>query len=404
MHQNRTAWKAAVPCLLTALCLARGAEGDILFKDSFEQRLAALNTLVVWEDDADGNGFNDLRNRDQRLNADAAGEQRTPAVAVAANGDFVVAWADGPRLDGEFSVFIRGFRADGSERFPTLDVSGSAGPRPTPDIAMTPAGDFVVVWADDRDGNGFGQIRAKGYTASGSQRFSRSPVNNLDAGDQIDPVVAIADDGTFVVAWVDDQDNDKLYDISARRFNANGSPQLSQFFIRASRGLESQPALAMGPDGDFVVAWRDDNDLNFFGQIRATAFDANGTERFDNLTLNNVGRGDQYLPAVAMGPDGSFVATWIDRGEQVMVRAFQADGTPKFPDQVANPFRYTPHSLPDIDLADDGSFVVVWQFLGPTGLWRLRGQVFEPDGTASDDFLVEPGRLGDQRAPAVVIR
>jgi len=393
------------PCVLILTLVSTGVQGDMVFKDSFEFPLAALDYLAVWEDDPDGNGFNDLRGLGRRLNADARGEQRSPALAIAENGNFVVAWADGPRVDGEFFVYMRGFNADGSERFATTDVSGVlVGPRPSPDIAMAPDGDFVVVFADDRDGNGFGQIRAHGFNANGTARFVRSAVNNLGAGDQIEPVVALADDGSFLVAWVDDQDSDKIYDISARRFNADGSPQFSQFAITSTGGLEAEPALAMGPTGDFVVVWRDDRDLNFYSQILATAFDAGGSERFRDRTLNQVGTGNQYEPAVAIRDDGSFIATWIDQGQQVMARFFDADGNALSDDVIVNEDRFRPHSRPDVALADDGSFLIVWQELRPSGRWQLRGQAFSPEGKGQGVFAVEGGRGGDQRAPTVVIR
>lgn len=393
-------------CLTLCLTLASSvAQGDVMFRDSFEFRVAALEYLVVWEDDPDGNGFNDLRGLGQRLNADARGEQRSPAVAVADDGGFVVTWADGPSVDGEFSVLMRGFNADGSERFATQTVSGvEVGPRPSPDIAMAPDGDFVVVFADDRDGNGFGQIRAHGFAANGMARFVRSAVNNLGAGDQIEPVVAMADDGGFVVAWLDDQESDKLYDISARRFGAGGDPLFPQFFVASTTGSQAEPAIAMGPGGDFVVAWRDDSDLNFFGQIRATAFTASGTERFRDRTLNEVGAGNQYEPAVAIGNDGRIVAAWVDQGQQVRARLFEPDGTPLSGDLVANEDRFRPHSLPEVTVADDGSFLVVWQELRPTGRWQLRGQAFDALGAGQGVFAIEDGRGGDQRGPTVVAR
>lgn len=405
--------------LIFCLCLAATApvsaadSSDPVFADRFELRFAALNYIVVWEDDADGNGFNDLRGIgrgspgfNRRLNGDTAGEQQSVTAAIADNGDFVAVWANDPDLNTLFNIRMRGFNPDGSERFSSRNVNvDSDGQQLSPDIAMAPNGDFVVVWADDRDGNGFYQIRGRGFFADGSERFSDRVINNVAAGDQLDPKIAMADDGSFVVVWTDDQDSDKIYEISARRFNANGTPRFPQFVVNPeTAGIQSQPSVDMNAAGDFIVAWRDDADMNFYSQILASGFDANGTSRFTGRTLNQIATASQYRPQIAIRDDGSFVAAWIDQGQQVMARVFETDGTPNFDDLIVNQNRFQLHDRPAVTVADDGSFLVAWQELDAAGNWRMRGQALGLDGQGDGVFELEGERGGDQRSPRVVIR
>lgn len=398
---------------LALLLMATAVRGDLVFRDGFEFLPASVTVLLAWEDDADGNGFNDIRaggtglpDIDQRINPDAAGEQLTPALAIADNGDFVVAWANDGNLNDIFDIYVRGFNADGSERFPFFTVNtDSAGQQLQPDIAMMPNGDFVVVWMDDRGNDGFGQIYARGFFANGQEKFPVRTLNDQAAGDQRDPVVGMADDGTFVAAWADDQDRDGLYEISARRFSANGAPQLGQFDVNPVKsGAQSEPAISVDANGGFVVAWRDDRDLNFFSQIRASGYDASGAPRFTDKTLNAVGGGNQYHPSVALLDDGSFVATWIDQGQQVMGRAFAVDGTPRFDDLVLNVNRFRPHLRPAITARPDGAFFVAWQELNGVGNWRLRGRSVSLGGVggAFENFAAD--REGDQQTASVGVR
>ena len=403
-----------MPFALSLALASTNASGEVIFQDGFDFLAGALEYLVVWEDDPDGNGFNDLRARgdsaspvDQRINVDASGEQRSVKMAMADNGDFVVTWANDGDLNGFYDIFVRGFRADGTERFSTRKVNvDSSGQQQDPDIAMAPNGDFVIVWADDLDNNGFFQIRGRGYFANGSQKFAdNQSLNDKGDGDQLNPVVGMADDGSFVVAWEDDQDNDKIFDISARRFSANGTPRFPQFYIRNdTAGLQEDPDIAVGPDGGFVVVWRDDRDMNFFGQILASGFDASGTTRFSNRTLNAVGTGNQYHPSVAIQDDGGFVATWVDRGERIMGRAYGADGVGRFGDVLVNADVFKSHMRPDIAVADGNRFLIVWQELNAQGNWRLRGRSILSGGTRQKSFFVDSGRGGDQQSPSVVIR
>ncbi len=55
---------------------------------------------------------------------------------------------------------------------------------------MTIDGKFVVVWEDDKDGNGYYQIYARGFNANGSQRFADMTVNSVASGQQRRPAIA----------------------------------------------------------------------------------------------------------------------------------------------------------------------------------------------------------------------
>ena len=74
-------------------------------------------------------------------------------------------------------------------------------------------------------------------------------------------------------------------------------------------------AVASEPDGDFVVVWthylagEDDGDV--FGQAFTSAGDRVGAE----FQINAYTTDGQYFPAVAMGSDGEFVVAWHSFGQ-----------------------------------------------------------------------------------------
>jgi len=74
----------------------------------------------------------------------------------------------------------------------------------------------VVTWEDDADDNGKYQVMARGFTSLGAEAFPDLTVNKESAGQQLNPSVAIASDGGFVVAWEDDMDNNGVYQILSR--------------------------------------------------------------------------------------------------------------------------------------------------------------------------------------------
>ncbi|HMB59094.1 MAG TPA: hypothetical protein VKN35_04195, partial [Xanthomonadales bacterium] len=208
--------------------------------------------------------------------------QNSPAVAVAANGSFVVAWEEDGDGNGLFQVWARGFHADGSERFSRITVNSvSAGQQRHPDIAMAPNGEFVVVWEDDPDNNGLYNILGRGFNANGTERFPDKTVARTGPGSELDPAIGMADDGSFVVTWADDTDYNGVFQVMARGFHANGTDRFSAFTVNTAGAFQQlQPDIAVAPNGDFVVAWADDQDANWFYQVLARGFFANGTERF----------------------------------------------------------------------------------------------------------------------------
>jgi hypothetical protein len=54
-----------------------------------------------------------------------------PDVAIAQSGDFVVVWEYDRVGDGDSDIYVRGFAADGSERF--AEIKTNAGPPPWSD-------------------------------------------------------------------------------------------------------------------------------------------------------------------------------------------------------------------------------------------------------------------------------
>ncbi|MFH2007014.1 MAG: metallophosphoesterase [bacterium] len=285
---------------------------------------AAGNFAVVWEDDADGNGVYQLKARGfaangselfavLTVNSAAAGQQRSPTIAMAPGGEFVVAWQDDPAQDGNAQILMRGFHADGTERFADRSVhDDNVGARIAPAVGLDALANIVVAWQDDSDGNGSYQIHGRGFHADGSDRFARITVNSVSTGQQRDPAVAVADDGRFVVVWRDDPDSDGDAQIRARGFHADGSERFADFGVSSASGQHLGPVVTCGPQGEFAVTWADDTDGNGAFQIYAGLYAADGTSAQPEWTVNREPTGQQLHPGAALNGAGALVIAWED--------------------------------------------------------------------------------------------
>jgi len=359
---------------------------------------------------------------DRTVNSAAAGDQLKPRVAMNANGDIVIAWEDnasGADGSGNHDILARGFLPGGCEGFDDIVTNDAltAGHQDSPDLAMDSAGGFVVTWRDDNDGNGVGQIHARGFDSDGGEVFSVVPVNSIASGEQRHPAVAMATNGAFVVVWEDNSDGadgSGNYDIHARGFHASGAEKIVDLVVNQdTAGQQRLPAVALASNGDFVVTWEDDKDDNGLFQIYARGFHADGTQKFAAMTVNSVSAGQQLAPTVAMDSAGNFVIAWEDDSSSadgsgnydIHARGFDANGGELFGDLMVNAAPGGQQLAPAIALRPDGAFVVVWEDDSDgNGKFQIYARGFTSGGAqAFPEMTVNSESVGQQLTPAVAV-
>jgi hypothetical protein len=118
----------------------------------------------------------------------------------------------------------------------------------------------------------------------------------------------------------------------ARGFNANGTQKFADKTVNSvAAGQQFQPAVGMDAVGNFVVAWEDDQDGNNAFQILARGFTPSGAQRIADFTVNSTSAGQQLNPAVSLDASGDFVVAWEDDQDnnnyfQIYARGFHANG------------------------------------------------------------------------------
>ena len=313
----------------------------------------------------------------------APGQQRRPAVASSPSGSFVVVWdsttSTGDDASGN-SIQARLFDSSGNALGPPFQVNNyTTGSQRTPAVSLDGAGNFVVVWtsagspgSDDSSDS----VQARRFQADGTPLGPQFQVNTSVTNDQYEPVVAMAEDGEFVVAWTSNNDDDfDLGNVYVQRFNDDGSPRGSQDQANVySEGLQNQPALAFA-GGRFLVAFKSFNGKNgtFTETIHGLLFDFFGGTPIGLQFQLSQGVGG-FLPALAPAADGSFVAVWnIDEPTEgqdptnILGRRFDKSGQPLGETfTVAAAGSLLPLS-PVLAVDEYGDFMVVWESSGSTG-------------------------------------
>ena len=331
-------------------------------------------------------------------------------------GNFTVVWED----DDENSVWARRWFATGNEAHGAMQVS-------QPGYYVTTSGSTSTgnVGVDaDAAGNVMTTFTARSYDGelcpwdvclftrkidldgkAGPTFLIQDPTTTYvyEAGvsDQVsNPEVAALANGDFMVVWEgydmyfpsefpDDFGSDES--AFARRLVPSGQGKGSYFRVNdiaeEYQGQYGHFAASGGPDGSFVILFRDEYDYYApGGNIRVQLFNKNGREVGEEFGASSEDESDGRVDA-AHAADGRFVLAWTYH--HVAGRVFAPDATP-----LTDDFPITP---PDafvyqfaIDASDD-SIVATWG--DRDGVWVRR---FDLDGSPlSSPLLVSSERWAD---------
>jgi cysteine-rich repeat protein len=303
-----------------------------------------------------------------QINDYTAHNQWKQNVAIAADGAFVVVWASHDQDGSNDEVYAKRFAADGTALGAEFRVNTeTALGQSSPDVAMAEDGGFVVVWdSDEQDGSGWG-VFGQRYDPNGAPLGSEFGINTYTTGDQFRPGVAMAQDETFVVIWVSRGQDGSQGGLFGQRFAADGTPMGNEFPVNTyTAGHQGEIAISMAPDGFFVVVWTSDDQDGFNRAIAGRRFSPDTTALGDDFVVNSTTAQAQDSASVAVFADHTFVVVWESEaqdgsGEGSFGQRFDAGGAPVGPEFPLNFYTTQDQDEPAVAGAADGRFVSAWQ-------------------------------------------
>jgi hypothetical protein len=165
-----------------------------------------------------------------RVNTVTAGPQFAASIAMDASGDFVVAWQSS---DGSgYGIYAQRYNAAGVPQGAEFPVNTYTTLRQAaPAVAMDADGNFIVAWQSQlQDGSNYG-VYAQRYNSTGAAAGAEFLVNTYTTSAQFAPAVAMDVDGDFIVAWHSYTQDGSSHGVYAQRYNATGDPQGGEFLV-----------------------------------------------------------------------------------------------------------------------------------------------------------------------------
>ncbi len=374
-------------------------------------------------------GTPDEGDTDVVVNDSTDADQTEPAVARAADGSYVVVWTsenedaldeDGEPIEdltGEAVVYTNVY-ARMYDRYgePTsgeiLVTSYSSGNQSNPDVAIDEYGNFVVVWeGEGEDGDdeydSYG-IWARVFDANGNASGEQFAVNEVQDGKQSDPAVAMDGDGNFVVTWVSLSEGG----IVARTFNLNGEATSVAFMVNTTTGnSHADPDVAMDDEGNYTIVWTAAEQDNGSMGIFAQRFNSSGSRLGSVFMVNQYQTDSQDSPRIAMDDDGNFIVVWQSFGQDtfggygIYARRYSSSGSALTDEFQVNDTTSGYQFEPSVSMDSDGDFVITWSSFNQEGdqgeLYGIFAKMYNADGS---DYVVSGATeaLGEFRVNAII--
>lgn len=311
-------------------------------------------------------------------------------------------------------------------------VGALPGDQVFPDAAISSTGGYVV-WQDNvTDGDGWG-ISARRLDSTLSGTLSTFRVNQLGAGDQEFPRMALLRGGGAAFVWQGGlAGNQHIY----AEFLSPSNTFVTPYDIEVNSfptNFQVKPAIATLVNSNVVVVWGsyDQAGTNSLQDVYGQILTPGGVKVGGEFLINQFTAYNQRTPAVAATTNGGFVVAWVSEQERIIppnfgtnnpnngvyisassvvnpsvdiyARQFSSTGAP-----VGNEFLVnTDNSIcanPSVAAATDGTFTIAWgenNPFTPANGWDIYARSFSNNAVGGPSVRVNTHVYGDQYTPRI---
>ncbi|MEO9804103.1 MAG: cadherin-like domain-containing protein, partial [Reichenbachiella sp.] len=248
------------------------------------------------------------------LNTETDGSQENPDVAINDLGESTFVWESASN-----QIMGKGFGSDGESI--EFTVTDDTFRNVDPSVALNDEGDFVVAWSSYELTSPYStySIKYMRYEVDGDEIVPDGPYTiaqgtSTESKALNNPDVAISEDGNFVIVWGDSETD--VSDIKARYVNTENVSDL-ELNVTDNSPTESakEPAVDIDDEGNFTVIWQESFDMMSAStsSVKSRKYRASTALESEKVLVSESGITDRLrTPDIALSGDGSFAIAWHD--------------------------------------------------------------------------------------------
>ncbi|HRC84897.1 MAG TPA: hypothetical protein PK413_04745 [Thermoanaerobaculia bacterium] len=160
-------------------------------------------------------------------------------------------------LDGSLlGVFAQVFDGNAGKRGAVTRLNSTTEhDQAEPALGTDSAGNLLAAWASYGQDGDRGSIVLRRFDSSLSPLSEEKRVNQTAAGHQHAPLISVGPDGSFVVAWVTEEDEKNPAALSFRGFAASGEASTAEISVTQSDSALVLQEVEILPLGEIRVRW-----------------------------------------------------------------------------------------------------------------------------------------------------
>jgi hypothetical protein len=299
-----------------------------------------------------------------RVNTTTNNDQRYPAVAVDDDGDAVVVWAGVSKGYGS-DVYAQRYDSSGQKVGGEVLVNTyTTGDQSNPAVAIDADGNYVVVWTSSgQDGDGLG-VYGQRFNAAGLKMGGEFLVNSLTAGDQVSPAVTLRSDGLATIIWAGTEGGG-TNELFVRQFPEWPGPIPTETPVNSTAGLHANPACGIDGQGNVFIVWEATSTSLTDGDILGRWMSSGGALLGSEARINSYVDGTQRSPTVAVAASGAAVVAWASAGQDgsgdgVFGQKYNAPNSKVGAEYRVNGVASADQRAPTAAIRADGNAVIAW--------------------------------------------
>lgn len=233
----------------------------------------------------------------------STGYDRCCPVLVIDEQGMTLAWQE--KREGQWDIYVSS-SSDGQVWSGALRVSNPDGNQTSPTLALDSDGKVYLVWVDDQHGN------ADIYLSSSVNGFVNQATTRItyEEADQSEPDLAVGPQGRLYLSWTDRRKGD------ADIYGTHSDLRWAHVSLVSHPAEQREAALVVSPrDGRVHCVWTDNRQGHrdiYYGSM--AAFSANGLTGI--IVNDDGGDAEQSTPQLALGQDPrggeNVFVSWVD--------------------------------------------------------------------------------------------